>query len=273
MSQQSYQRHGQPQSHHKEAKGAADLKTMERNSYFYGKLLDVFHLEMEQEYFNSKRRIINRLVIGPGVVCGLDVEVTDDGKQIVVLPGLAIDRCGREIIVPDQSQPVALPEMPDYGEDVKRHEYRGRNQQKHELYCEIPYAHVLLCYHECPSDPTPAMAGDCESVAICSSGSIREQYTIEIKRGFAAERKAYFPRFSGGRIDYDDLVEFVSRTSCRALPDDCCIPLANIHLKDTGDHWRAEPDITIRPIVYTNRLLFHLIQALSAPGEAEETEV
>ncbi|HEU4510640.1 MAG TPA: hypothetical protein VFR78_20590, partial [Pyrinomonadaceae bacterium] len=32
-----------------------DLKAGVRNNYFYGKLLDVFHLEMEQEYFNSKR--------------------------------------------------------------------------------------------------------------------------------------------------------------------------------------------------------------------------
>lgn len=269
MSHHSYQRQAQPRSYQKGPKVPADLKTMERNNYYYGKLLDVFHLEMEQEYFNSKRRIINRLVLGPGVVCGLDVELTDDEKAIVLLPGLAIDRCGNEIIVPETTRPVALPDLPAYDEGIKRQEYRGRNQPKQELYCEVPYAHVVLCYHECKGDPTPAMAGDCETVAMCASGSIREQYTVEIKGGFAPDRKIYFPKSSGGQIDYEDLVEFVSRTSCRALPDDCCIALANIHLKDRGDSWEPQIDISIRPIVYTNRLLFQLIQSLMS-GEAGE---
>ena len=271
MSQYNYPRPDQP-GRRKDAKHPADLKTMERNNYFYGKLLDVFHLEMEQDYFNSKRRIINRLVIGPGVVCGLDVELTDDGKAIVVLPGLAIDRCGNEIIVPEPSRPVELPEMPAYDDSMNRQEYRGRNRPNRELYCEVPYAHVVLCYHECKTEPTSVMAGDCETVAMCASGSISEQYTVEIREGFVPERKIYFPRPEGGRIDYEDLVEFVSRTSCRALPDECCLPLANIHLKDKGDSWKPEIDISIRLIVYTNRLLFHLIQSLTNRGETEESE-
>jgi hypothetical protein len=45
----------------------ADLKVPVRNRYFYGKLLDVHQLEMEQEYFNAKRQLLNRLVTGPGV--------------------------------------------------------------------------------------------------------------------------------------------------------------------------------------------------------------
>ena len=88
-----------------------DLKTPVRNRYFYGKLLDVFHFEMEQTYFNSKRWLLNRHVTGPGVVCGLDVELTPDRKCIVVLPGVAIDYCGREIIVTEPSRSVMLPEL------------------------------------------------------------------------------------------------------------------------------------------------------------------
>src|SRR5688500_4793888 len=98
----------------RDLKTPADLRVPVRNRYFYGKLLDVMHLEMEQTYFNSKRALINRLVIGPGVVCGLDVELSDDGKSVVVLPGVAIDRCGREIVVTKPSQPVELPPLPEH---------------------------------------------------------------------------------------------------------------------------------------------------------------
>jgi hypothetical protein len=61
------------------------LKTPERNRYFYGKLLDVYHFELEANYFNAKRWLLNRLVSGYGVVCGLDVRLCSDNKSIKVL--------------------------------------------------------------------------------------------------------------------------------------------------------------------------------------------
>ena len=75
-----------------------------RNRYFYGKLLDVFHFEMEQNYFNEKRWLLNRLISGYGVVCGLNVTLGPDGQSVVVSPGTALDKCGREIIVCQQSE-------------------------------------------------------------------------------------------------------------------------------------------------------------------------
>jgi hypothetical protein len=74
----------------------------------------VYHLELEQEYFNAKRWFLNRLVIGSGVVCGLDVKVTPDRQKVIVQPGVAIDRCGREIIVTESSHQGPLPELPAY---------------------------------------------------------------------------------------------------------------------------------------------------------------
>lgn len=71
----------------------------ERNRYFYGKLLTVRDFETEQKYFNNKRRLINRLLFGSGVVCGLQVVAVDD-KTISVETGAAIDSLGREIVVP-----------------------------------------------------------------------------------------------------------------------------------------------------------------------------
>src|SRR5690348_16916586 len=72
----------------------------ERNRYFYGKLLTVRDFESEQTYFNDKRRLLNRLLHGIGVVAGLQVIKVDD-KSVSVQAGVALDHLGREIVVPD----------------------------------------------------------------------------------------------------------------------------------------------------------------------------
>lgn len=76
----------------------------ERNRYFYGKLLTVRDFESEQKYFNDKRRLLNRLVHGSGVVSGMQVVAVDD-KTISVEMGVALDYAGREIVIPS---PVTL---------------------------------------------------------------------------------------------------------------------------------------------------------------------
>ncbi len=76
----------------------ASLFPLERNKYFYGKLLTVRDFELEQTYSNNKRRLINKAVIGAGVVCGLGVTQADD-YTLIVESGLALDYLGREIVV------------------------------------------------------------------------------------------------------------------------------------------------------------------------------
>lgn len=73
---------------------------LERNHYYYGKLLTVEDFELEQRYMNSKRRMLNRFMNGTGVVFGMNVVLIDD-YTISVLPGLAIDSAGREIVIQD----------------------------------------------------------------------------------------------------------------------------------------------------------------------------
>lgn len=62
-------------AHHYQTRDT-DLKQPVRNKFFYGKLLDVLHLELETDYLNGKRWLLNRLVTGCGVVCGLNVDLT-----------------------------------------------------------------------------------------------------------------------------------------------------------------------------------------------------
>ncbi len=82
----------------------ARMYPFERNRYFYGKLLTVRDFESEQKYFNDKRRLLNRLLFGSGVVAGMQVIGVDD-KTITVEMGVAIDYIGREIVIP---APVTL---------------------------------------------------------------------------------------------------------------------------------------------------------------------
>ena len=89
------------------------LSQFQRNRYFYGKLMTVKDFEVEQDYMNEKRRLLNRLVAGAGVICGLrpdqdDVEISNAGGNIkikFVTGGAAIDGWGREIVIPIEDSP------------------------------------------------------------------------------------------------------------------------------------------------------------------------
>jgi hypothetical protein len=72
----------------------------ERNNYYFGKLLTAKDFESEQRYFNDKRRFVNRLTGGSGVVAGLGVVMADD-TSVILQAGCALDASGREIVVPE----------------------------------------------------------------------------------------------------------------------------------------------------------------------------
>src|SRR5262245_17127605 len=60
------------------------LTAPRRNFYYYGKLLDVPHFQMEQGYENLKRWRLNHLSLGEGVLCGLGITEVDG--QVCVDP-------------------------------------------------------------------------------------------------------------------------------------------------------------------------------------------
>jgi hypothetical protein len=80
------------------------LKQYKRNHFFFGKMMTVEDFRLEQDYFNHKRNLINRLIHGGGIVCGLNVTLPiihegDDGWRVDISEGCAIDCCGREIVI------------------------------------------------------------------------------------------------------------------------------------------------------------------------------
>ena len=74
------------------------LYPFERNRYYAGKMLTSADFQAEQTYFNNKRRFLNTVMYGAGIVCGLGVFSLDD-LSILVESGVAIDGMGREIVI------------------------------------------------------------------------------------------------------------------------------------------------------------------------------
>lgn len=74
------------------------LYPFERNRYYAGKMLTSADFLAEQNYFNNKRRFLNSVMYGSGIVCGLGVFSLDD-LSILVESGVAIDGIGREIVI------------------------------------------------------------------------------------------------------------------------------------------------------------------------------
>lgn len=129
------------------------LAAPERNQYFYGKLLDVPQLQLEQGYLNGKRWLLNRLLDGAGVVASLAVAPAVNGTRLVIQPGVAIDGWGREIVVPAPSaafDPRALTD--DTGKPAGTLSGAGS-------------VTIAICYQECGIDPQPVMVASCNPAA------------------------------------------------------------------------------------------------------------
>ncbi|MGS4947729.1 collagen-like protein [Meridianimarinicoccus sp. RP-17] len=101
-----------------------------RNYYFDGKLLVSRDFTDEQDYHRGLRHLHNLALHGTGTVCGLKVIQHPieacRRENVVIEPGLALDCCGQELIVPDRLR-VAVAELlesdPDLAEalDGSRH--------------------------------------------------------------------------------------------------------------------------------------------------------
>jgi len=128
----------------------------ERSNYFSGKLLTAKDFETEQRYLNDKRRFVNRLLGGAGIVAGLGVVMADD-TSIILQAGCAFDASGREIVAPE-TKVIKLSTIEGYNELTTTCAYLG------------------ISYEEQPADEVyAAMNG--ESGDTCFN-SVREGYKL-----------------------------------------------------------------------------------------------
>ncbi len=239
----------------------ARLSTPARNRYYYGKLLDAHHLDLEQSYHNRKRWLLNRLSLGTGALCGLEVSDNIDHTELRVSAGVAIDGWGREIIVPVPSRGVD-PRQPS--DDCGR-----------PMGTPIAGAATVtlwICYHECEAEPAPALVPSECGDPVCENGLIRERYRLRITQGLppepgiVTEAQCEVIMAAAGHHLRRRVATETLATHC-AEPPESCVPLATITLNDAGRVVQIDPH-TFRPSVYSNAVLLDLILCLAARLDA-----
>jgi hypothetical protein len=138
-------------------------QSLDRNRYFYGKLMTVRDFTQEQLYFNAKRWLINRLLFGSGVICGLKVSAGPKPTDMVIDPGVALDPLGREVTVldipgsniVDLTKVIPVPSTPTIDLD----------------------GFICLSHRECPKDPVPSLrASPCDEG--CESNRWSETFDV-----------------------------------------------------------------------------------------------
>jgi hypothetical protein len=121
---------------------------------------------------------------------------------------------------------------------------------------------LYICYHECAISPEPALGDDCGQQS-CVASLVQERYKLEWRKGKAPDPPCddcSSDFWTGDKINRKAVAMRVTK-SCPNVPCDCCLPLANLRLPSADGSTPPDIDITIRPIVYTNDLLFELINA------------
>ena len=276
-----------------------DLESPTRNNYFYGKRLDAYHFQLETDYCNNKRSLINRCVHGMGVVCGLDVDPCTD-QSVWIQPGLALDGEGREVIVPEPYELKLMPDVPTDEQCPERSEGDAESQESregkrrptdsHAYDKEMGYRKereekwfkIHLCYQECLDEPELIHTSDHCNTSPVQPSTVLEGFEIGLEPGkfespcdwlkipdviteirgskSSSPKRAY-------ELCYHSLVKnVVSKPCCHDSNHwNPCIPLANVCMVKDGDHWRLADnaiDIMVRPIVLSNENLFQLILSL-----------
>lgn len=262
-----------------------ELAAPRRNQFFYGKRMDVQHFRMEQDYGRLKTWLLNRLTLGKGVLCGLQVAL--DGKRLVIDPGCAIDGLGREIVVPVRSvfDPAAA-RTP--GEDG----------------AIAGFCTLWLCYRECSTDFQPALVSDCGSDHArrgdCTPGTTVETFCFTLTPGLAplqddprwclpsqdeppapaptpqpapGQPEGPFAQAAQARAAAGlDAIRAALRSRryalCRVTAADCvpdeqdaCVPIAALLVDAEGPV--AVENCLVRPRVYSNAMLADLILCLA----------
>lgn len=116
---------------------------LERNQYYYGKLLSVEDFNLEQTYISNKQRMNNMFLSGSGIVCGMNVVSVGD-QTISVESGCALDAFGREMALD-----VPVIKKLSLIDGFEQSTAKGEN-----------YIYLCVEYDEKPTDPVFNLAGN-----------------------------------------------------------------------------------------------------------------
>jgi len=232
--------------------GICKIPYFERNNYYYGKLMTVRDYFDEQCYFNEKRWLINRLINGWGVVCGLDVKALDgETDKVIVTPGLAIDCCGREILVCKDKEVELIPT------EDKCQENGDPAEKEKEFY-------IGLEFLDCKTEEVQIAPAACGEAGKCEFNRIRDYFKIRVLR--PSEVIVDYPRGLCPLTEKEakdlqlDICEKMIKSSpeCPELPRNHAVILAKVTLDDEENGLIIE-HCPYRRQVYGNKTLFDLI--------------
>lgn len=150
-----------------------DAPQLARNCYFTGKLLVERDFTDEQRYFLGKERRHNQALHGTGVACGLKVVQHPNpgcrNQYVLIEPGIAIDCCGREIVVQRQ-------ELFDV-----RAAFLAAWQEAHGPQSAPDDAEhtmrLCIAYAECGIEEIPVLFDNCDATA-CHPNRIADGWTL-----------------------------------------------------------------------------------------------
>jgi len=164
----------------KVAEGTCLIPTFERNRYFFGKPMTVHDFETEQQYGIAKSRLLNRLIHGTGILCGMQVglpKIADGRFTVEISEGAALDCCGN-LIVANRTETV----------EVKGDLVEGAN-------------YLYVKFAECVRQPIRASANVSSCEEVCCYNRIRETFEV-----FVAGKPVALPTFTGSAKRFDGQV-------------------------------------------------------------------
>lgn len=273
------------------------------NRYHFGMLLGVADLDTEQGYHRGKGWLHNAWLHGPGAVWGLGVEVTPGNNEVVVRPGLALDRNGRELHVGER----LCVDLGRWFAERRPPELEVTEETDGSVRFTV---HVRLCAGQCLDRPVPSVSESCSGSDLGTAYSRTvEQALPELTAGAAPDLPvAPYPRLRqlAGQLAMTDqdvrdaaaitdpadflhaLRRLVALDTVGLAPEggvgalypgdgDGCVVLAQLeaHLRPDQDRWTVLADTTVdnavRPAHVGTATIQELLFARPAPPTALHT--
>lgn len=176
------------------------LHAFERNRYYTGKLMTVRDFQTEQSYLNEKRHLLNRIIHGSGIVYGLQVEPllgSADNQGILIRAGVAIDGCGREIVVSqDYNQLTDIREIDGYPAETDGDQT----------------VYVLLSYDECSRERIHVAAKTSACCDACEANKILEGFKVKLTTTAPVQEDGLCSLLQDTKPIYKDSIISIERT-------------------------------------------------------------
>ena len=206
------------------------------------KLSDKLPYGLEQTYGIEKNRLINRLSLGQGIVCGLEIQLDEkqqeqDFLSVTLTAGTALDCWGREIVV-DKTQSRQL-------------EVKSTGTQ-----------YIYIEYKEHYKEPVADLANGSSGESGDRYNRVAESYRLTLSSEAPPEAEPK-PDLTAESLEelvqeyYDRSLKTCSRNQYER------IPLAVVEISETGQATLKEEETQkVRPILRSNPMLYDLLESV-----------